>query len=71
MIELIQINSDVYKIDANGKGGVENGYGTVKFLVPHVDPVVLDIKYKNNENSKYFNLSFLSSYSRCGHSPNW
>ncbi|CAB3232890.1 unnamed protein product [Arctia plantaginis] len=50
LIELMQINSDVYKIDANGKGSAETGYGTVKLLVPHVDPLVLDIKYKNNEN---------------------
>ncbi|XP_028026671.1 apolipophorins isoform X1 [Bombyx mandarina] len=47
LIESVQINADVYKIDMNGKKSVNDGTGTLKFLVPHVDPFILDYKYKN------------------------
>lgn len=46
------MNADVYKIDANGKLSPTQGSGTVKLLVPHVDPVVLDVGYKHAKGSK-------------------
>lgn len=42
----MQVNADVWKIDANGKIGRLDGAGTVKVLVPHEDPMVLDASYK-------------------------
>lgn len=52
--ELLQVNADVYKIEANGKVSEETGYGTVKLLVPHEDPLVLDVNYKNNHKNDRF-----------------
>lgn len=46
------MNADVYKIDANGKISPQTGFSTVKVLVPHVDPVVLDVNYKSDRNGK-------------------
>ncbi|KAJ0171016.1 hypothetical protein K1T71_013215 [Dendrolimus kikuchii] len=48
VVQSVQVNSDVYKVDANGKVGPETGFGVVKLLAPHVEPVILDVKYKNH-----------------------
>ncbi|KAG6438575.1 hypothetical protein O3G_MSEX000068 [Manduca sexta] len=60
LVESVQINADVYKIDANGKVGPKNGYGAVKVLVPHVEPFVLDYNYKSShegeKNNNYVEL---------------
>lgn len=52
-MESLQVNADVYKIDANGKVSPQTGVSTVKFLVPHVDPVILDVNYKISQNGEY------------------
>ncbi|XP_047037209.1 apolipophorins isoform X1 [Helicoverpa zea] len=49
IVESVQINADVYKIDANGKVGPQTGLSTLKLLAPHVDPIVLDANYKVDE----------------------
>ncbi|XP_075987202.1 retinoid- and fatty-acid binding glycoprotein apolipophorin isoform X2 [Anticarsia gemmatalis] len=49
IVESVQVNADVYKIDANGKVGEKSGFSTVKLLVPHVDPVTLEVNYKNDK----------------------
>ncbi|XP_037295541.1 apolipophorins isoform X2 [Manduca sexta] len=60
LVESVQINADVYKVDANGKVGPKNGYGAVKVLVPHVEPFVLDYNYKSShegeKNNNYVEL---------------
>lgn len=50
IVESVQVNADVYKIDANGKVSPQTGFSTMKLLVPHVDPVVLDVNYKVDKN---------------------
>ncbi|CAH0599019.1 unnamed protein product [Chrysodeixis includens] len=50
IVESIQVNADVYKIEANGKISPQTGFSTVKVLVPHVDPVSLDVNYKSDRN---------------------
>lgn len=47
------MNADVWKVDANGKIGAHNGAGTVKLLVPHVDPVILDANYKADNSGEW------------------
>ncbi|CAK1546590.1 unnamed protein product [Leptosia nina] len=46
VIESIQINGDLYKIDGNGKFNEKDGNSKLKVIVPHNDPVVLDFGYK-------------------------
>ncbi|KAJ8705174.1 hypothetical protein PYW07_011001 [Mythimna separata] len=50
VVESVQVNADVYKLDASGKVSPQTGLTTVKVLVPHVDPVVLDASYKTSQN---------------------
>ncbi|XP_022837131.1 apolipophorins isoform X2 [Spodoptera litura] len=50
IVESVQVNADVYKIDANGKVSPQTGLSTLKLLVPHVDPVVLDVNYKIDQD---------------------
>ncbi|CAH2060387.1 unnamed protein product, partial [Iphiclides podalirius] len=45
IIESVQLNADVFKIDSNGKLGVQSGTAEIKVLVPHHDPFVLHGKY--------------------------
>lgn len=49
----MQVNADVYKVDASGKLGAQSGLSSVKLLVPHVDPIVLDANYKTSQNGEY------------------
>lgn len=53
IIESVQVNADVYKVDAHGKAGTNSGSGTVKLLVPHNEPVILDASYKNEDGREY------------------
>ncbi|XP_022112947.2 apolipophorins [Pieris rapae] len=46
IIESIQINGDLYKIDGSGKFNEKTGNNKLKIIVPHNDPVVLDFGYK-------------------------
>ncbi|XP_072946075.1 apolipophorins [Epargyreus clarus] len=48
LIESVQINGDVYKVDASGKYGPKAGNTKVKILVPHNDPLVFDVNYQAN-----------------------
>ncbi|KAJ8707317.1 hypothetical protein PYW08_010569 [Mythimna loreyi] len=50
VVESVQVNADVYKIDASGKVSPQTGLTTVKVLLPHVDPVVLEANYKTAQN---------------------
>ncbi|KAH9637818.1 hypothetical protein HF086_017596 [Spodoptera exigua] len=48
-------NKDVVEIDANGKVSPQTGLSTLKLLVPHVDPVVLDVNYKVDQDGDKYN----------------
>lgn len=58
------MNADVYKIDANGKVSPQTGLSTLKLLVPHVDPVVLDVNYKLDQDGSYNYYSELKRITR-------
>ncbi|KPI95250.1 Apolipophorin [Papilio xuthus] len=46
VMESIQVNSDVYKIDSTGKVSLSNGNAEIKVLVPHHDPLVIHGNYQ-------------------------
>lgn len=54
IVESVQINADVYKVDANGKAGLKNGFGAIKVLIPHNDPFIVDFNYKRDSQGKSF-----------------
>ncbi|XP_026318173.1 apolipophorins-like [Hyposmocoma kahamanoa] len=55
IIEQAQVNADVYKFDSSGKLGLQKGFEKVKVLVPHQEPLVLEVHYNvdtDNEKKK-------------------
>ena len=48
IVESVQVNADVFKVDANGKVGIKNGSGAIKVLIPHNDPFIVDFNYKRD-----------------------
>lgn len=46
IIESLNMNGEVYKMDSNGKLGMKDGFAKMKMQVPHQDPVSLEANYK-------------------------
>ncbi|XP_049881562.1 apolipophorins [Pectinophora gossypiella] len=51
IIETLHLNGELYKLDSNGKTGPNAGFGKVKVVVPHEDPLVLEASYKADTDS--------------------
>ncbi|XP_041983389.1 apolipophorins [Aricia agestis] len=46
LMESLQVNSDLYKLESTGKFGTTKGSSKLKAVVPHVEPVIVDFDYK-------------------------
>ncbi|XP_038219067.1 apolipophorins [Zerene cesonia] len=66
IIESVQINGDIYKIDGSSKYNTKNGNTKLKLIVPHHDPVVLDVNFKADVegDSKSGDVEFKAQYGK-------
>ncbi|KAL0810218.1 hypothetical protein ABMA28_011000 [Loxostege sticticalis] len=66
IVEYVQVNAELYKIEASGKFGVKDGYGKAKVVVPHNDPFILEGNYKTDleGDKKQVNAEVKSQYGK-------
>ncbi|XP_045779870.1 apolipophorins [Maniola jurtina] len=46
ILQSVQVNADLFKVESNGKYDRKNGNTKLKVILPHVDPVNIDAQYK-------------------------
>ncbi|XP_013192546.1 apolipophorins isoform X2 [Amyelois transitella] len=66
VIQSLQVNADLYKLDLKGSGNPATGNAKLHVLIPHVDPFTLDTTYKHHQDGEVrsVNLDLKSQYGK-------